>query len=175
MALYHFSEDPSLERFVPRAPLARPHVEPQVWAIDDWHAPVYYVPRDCPRVCFWPGPATTEEDRERFFAYVSARMVVVIEAGWFERLGATRLYRYLMPDEPFDSLHDNGMYVSRQTVIPLRVDALNYLPTHLLNEDVELRVTLSLVPLGKAIIGATLQFSLIRMRNAIGWDSPAIT
>ena len=54
MPLYHFSEDPTIERFVPRAPLARPEVEPLVWAIDEWHQPIYFVPRDCPRVCFWP-------------------------------------------------------------------------------------------------------------------------
>ena len=94
MALYHFSEDPTITRFVPRPPLARPEVEPLVWAIDDWHAPVYFLPRDCPRVCFWPLPTTTAEDYARFFATVSGRMVIAIESGWLERLRTTRLYRY---------------------------------------------------------------------------------
>src|SRR5262249_26667394 len=124
MPLYHFSEDPAIERFVPRPPLAHPEVEPLVWAIDDWHAPMYYVPRDCPRVCFWPLPTTTTEDRIRFFEYVPARMVVAIEWAWFDRLCSAHVYRYEMPEEPFESLHDAGMYVSRQTVAPLNVEPL---------------------------------------------------
>jgi hypothetical protein len=167
--LYHFSEDPTIERFVPRAPLKRPEVEPLVWAMDEWHQPVYFVPRDCPRVCFWPGRQTTPEDFERFFAHVSGRMVIAIEAAWFERLRSTRLYRYVLPEELFESLHDNGMHVSRQTVVPLAVEPLDDLPRRLLDAGVELRICPSLVPLGEAIIASTLQFSLIRMRNAISW------
>src|SRR5438067_4582051 len=124
MPLYHFSEDPTIERFVPRAPLARPEVEPLVWAIDEWHQPIYFVPRDCPRVCFWPLATTTPRDRERFFAPVADRMVVAIEGGWLDRLRATRLYRDAMPDEPFESLHVAGMHVSRQAVVPLELEPL---------------------------------------------------
>jgi hypothetical protein len=57
-----------------------------VWAIDAWHAPMYYTPRDCPRACFWAGPQTSAEDRERWLAPVHARMVIAIESGWLERL-----------------------------------------------------------------------------------------
>ena len=39
----------------------------------------------------------------------------------------------------------------------------------LTDAEVELRITPSLVPLGRAIIQTTLHFSLIRMRNARGW------
>jgi hypothetical protein len=49
MKLYHFSEDPHIAVFEPRAPTARPEVEPLVWAIDEWHAPMYYLLRECPR------------------------------------------------------------------------------------------------------------------------------
>ena len=172
MPLYHFSEDPTIERFVPRAPLAHPEVEPLVWAIDEWHAPLYYVPRDCPRVCFWPLPTTTPEDYERFFAYVPARMVIAIEAAWIDRFRTTRLYRYLMPDEPFVPLDDAWMYVSRETVVPLRVDPLDDLSMQLTGSGVELRVCPSLVPLAHAVVASTLHFSLIRMRNAQGWQNP---
>ncbi len=44
MPLSHFSEDPTIARFVLRPPLARPTVEPLVWAIDEWHAPLYFLP-----------------------------------------------------------------------------------------------------------------------------------
>ena len=56
MALYHFSEDPNIERFEPHiAKTSAIQDEAFVWAIDDWHAPMYYAPRDCPRACFWAG------------------------------------------------------------------------------------------------------------------------
>lgn len=40
MALYHFSEDPSIERFVPHVPRTNPTHPPAVWAIDEVHAPL---------------------------------------------------------------------------------------------------------------------------------------
>ena len=172
MPLYHISEDPTIERFVPRSPLARPEVEPLVWPIDEWHAPMYFVPRDCPRVCGWPLPTTTPEDYERLFAYVNGRMIVAIEARWLERMHTTRLYRYEMPADSFESLNDAGMYVSRETVVPLRVEPVGDLVAALLAVPVELRVCASLAPLADALIASTLHFSLIRMRNAQGWVDP---
>src|SRR5689334_13910332 len=106
MPLYHFSEEANIERFVPRPPRARPEVKPLVWALDEGHQPLYLVPRDCPRVCFWPVPSTTPEDFERFFAYVAGRMVIAIEADWLDRLRTTRLYRYVLPEGPFVPLDD---------------------------------------------------------------------
>ena len=173
MPLYHFSEEPQIDLFVPRPPLAHPEVEPLVWAIDDWHQPMYFVPRDCPRVCFFPLPITSEADHDRFWSYISGRMVVAIEAAWLQRLQSARLYRYRMPDEAFESLNDAGMYVSRHTVRPVEVDVLTDLPIRLAEEGVELRVCVSLVPLGRAVIRSTMHFSLIRMRNARGWSPEA--
>ena len=74
--LYHFSEQPGLTSFEPRSPVERPEIEPLVWAIDAWHAPMYYFPRDCPRACFWPSLRTTPGDRERWFAGVDAKQLV---------------------------------------------------------------------------------------------------
>ncbi len=169
MPLSHFSEDPTIARFVPRPPLARPTVEPLVWAIDEWHAPLYFFPRDCPRVCFWPLPTTTPDDDERYFAAVSGRMVIAIESAWLERLRAARLFRYLMPEETFESIHDHGVHVSQSPVVPLAVEPVGDLLAALADAGVELRITPSLVPLGRSIIQTTLHFGLIRMRNARGW------
>src|SRR3990170_1150598 len=93
-SLYHFSEEPSIRRFEPRAPLSRSEVEPLVWAIDEWHGPMHLFPRDCPRILIWPLPATTREDRERWWGEREARMVAHIEWAWFKRLRTTRVYRY---------------------------------------------------------------------------------
>ena len=48
--LYHFSEDPAIWRFEPHVPATNPDHRAGVWAIDDDHAPLYWLPRDCPRV-----------------------------------------------------------------------------------------------------------------------------
>ena len=52
-ALYHFSEDPSIERFVPHVPVTNLQHAPAVWAIDAEHSPLYWFPRDCPRAAVW--------------------------------------------------------------------------------------------------------------------------
>ena len=169
MPLSHFSEDPTIARFMPRPPLAQPEIEPLVWAIDDWHAPLYFFPRDCPRVCFWPLPTTTADEVERYFAAVPGRMVIAIESAWLERVRAARLYRYRLPEETFVDIHDHGVHVSREPVTPRSVEPTGDLLAALTNAAVELRITPSLVPLGRAIIQTTLHFSLIRMRNARGW------
>ncbi len=63
-----------------------------MWVIDDWHAPMYYLPRDCPRACFWPGPQTMPGDRERWFSGVDARMVIAVESEWLSAIRSTTLY-----------------------------------------------------------------------------------
>jgi uncharacterized protein YdhG (YjbR/CyaY superfamily) len=54
LALWHFSEDPSLTRFRPRAPAASGTTAPLVGAVDTRHAPLFWFPGDCPRGCIWP-------------------------------------------------------------------------------------------------------------------------
>ncbi len=170
MNLFHYSEEPNIARFVPRAPLAHPDAEPLVYAIDAEHSPLYYFPRDCPRVCLWLLPTTTPEDRERYFTHVSASKIIAIESGWLPRLQNTTLYRYTFDSREFVATGDHGVYVSCLTVSPLRIEPMDNLLEHLANADVEIRITPSLVPLGRAVIETTLHFSLIRMRNAQGWE-----
>jgi hypothetical protein len=167
--LYHFSEEPTIRRFVPRSPLARPEVEPLVWTIHEDYQHIYWVPRDCPRVCFWPLPESTETDLERFWSGVTGRMVIAIEAGWVERLQITQLYRYTMPPESFTSIDTYGAFVSRETLEPLSVEPMGNLLEQLAASPVELRLCPSLEPIGEAIIGTSLHWSIIRRRNAQGW------
>ncbi len=96
-------------------------------------------------------------------------MVIAIESVWFDRLRTTTIYRYRLPEATFEALDDAWMFVSRQTVVPLAVEALDDLPKQLLDAGVELRICRSLVPLGRAIIQTTMHYSLIRMRNAQRW------
>lgn len=168
--LYHFSEDPSIEVFEPRTPAHRPGVEPLVWAIDEWHAPAYFFPRDCPRILLWPLPATTTEDRERWFGASDARMLAHLEYGWLERMHSTTLYRYELPPETFESLEGDGWtYVSRETVRPARVQPVGHLLHALRAADVEVRLMERLTPL-RGVWDTTLHASGIRLRNARDWE-----
>ena len=170
MPLYHFSEDPDMRAFEPHVAPASRETAAFVWAIDEWHAPMYYLPRDCPRACFWPGPQTTPGDRERWFGGSEARMVIAIESKWLPAIRATTLYRYSMPEETF-RLNDAtaGHYVSREAVAPISVEPAGDLLEALAGAGVELRITPSLLELWQRVIESTLEFSGTRLRNAQGW------
>jgi hypothetical protein len=163
--LYHFSEEPSIQRFEPRPSAIAG--EDVVWAVESRRAHPYLFPRDCPRVTFYAGPATTSEDIGRFLSLGGAANVAAIEAAWRARLRQTRLYRYELPAESFE-LQDEcaGYWLSRVAVEPLCVDVIDDLPAALTATDVELRIVPSLWPLYEAVVASTLQFSIIRWRNA---------
>nr|QQZ50534.1 hypothetical protein JKL49_02975 [Phenylobacterium glaciei] len=91
---------------------------PLVWAIDETTQPLYFFPRDCPRILLWPTPATTAQDRDRWFGTSAARMIAHVEWAWFDRLSRESLYRYELSAETFEDLDDAGMWVSRQAVTP---------------------------------------------------------
>jgi hypothetical protein len=172
--LYHFSEDPAISEFVPRAvegsrPPGREWLNtPLVWAIDEWHSPCYLFPRDCPRILWWPLPRTTPADRERYIPAAGTRVVACIERAWLERLNNTTLYRYQFPGDHFTPLEDHGVHVSRETVRPAAVDRVPALPEALHQANVELRVMPDLTPL-RGMWDTTLHVSGIRLRNATGW------
>src|SRR5438105_15692085 len=92
--LFHFSEDPTITKFVPRS--VSTDGESMVWGIDAEHAPNYYFPRDCPRVCFAIGANSTPDDIERLLGLTTAKRVIAIEAEWFDRVRMARLYRYYL-------------------------------------------------------------------------------
>jgi len=163
----HFSEDPDIAVFAPRPVASNPDSEPLVWAIDAEHAPLYFFPRDCPRIAWWALTTSTPEDVERFLGHTTARIVIAVEGAWLERIRDAKLYVYrFAAADGFVSLEDHGCHVSRQTVTPLSVEPVGDLLTCLRDAGVELRVTPSLWPLRIALLTTTLHFSMIRMRNA---------
>ena len=175
MELYHFSEEPDIQIFVPRLlPAAhragRTDVDvPLVWAIDEEHAPLYYFPRNCPRIAFWPRPDTTPEDRERWWGERRCSMVACVEWAWLDRLRETRLYRYTMPPELFRFHSVPGTWVSREAVVPQAVEPVGDLLEALRSAGVELRFMPSLTPL-RGMWDTTMHTSGIRLRNAQGWE-----
>lgn len=166
--LFHVSEDGSIQRFEPRpSPPESGLADPVVWAIDEERLPNYLLPRDCPRVTFYPCPDSTAEDVMRLMGASSAARVVAIETAWFERACSTPLYVYHLPSGYFDHVDATaGYYVSSAAVTPSQVCCIDNPLIELIRHNVELRVTPSLWPLRDAVIASSLQFSIIRMRNA---------
>lgn len=163
MIVYHVSEEAGIRQFEPRR--AGDKDEALVWAIDAARLHNYLVPRDCPRVTFYAGPRTSAADREQFLG--SSTAVIAIEAGWFARLRSCRLFCYHLPSDSFTS-HDEtaGYLVSRTAVQPSSVECIDDAVAAILGRGVELRVLHSLWSLRDAVVASTLQFSIIRWRNA---------
>lgn len=165
--LYHFSEQSGIVLFEPRTMDSRPDEPAMVWTIDSFHAPHYFFPRECPRVCIWPYDKTTDKDKARFFGHSGTDRIVAIESGWYERMCSTPIYRYAFDPEPFELYDRNaGYYTTTRTVRPAEVTRLDNLPGQLADLGIELRITPSLLPLRDAILSSTVNFSMIRMRNA---------
>ena len=160
--LFHFSEDPTIEVFEPRpvrVPAHRPPGQawlngPLVWAIDAWHAPMYYFPRDCPRILLWKKPGTTDLDLDLWWRGDRVRrMQAHIEADWLPRMRATPVYRYSFAADAFEPLADVGMCVARRPVRPVSLEPVGDLLAALAGANVELHMMDDLTPLrafGKA-------------------------
>jgi hypothetical protein len=165
--LYHFSEDPAIERFVPHAAGTSDVEQALVWAVDAEHAHIYYFPRQCPRVTYYASSRTAPEDVEHFFAHTTAARVVAIEAGWLEAMRSTKLHRYAFAAGGFEIRDETaGYWTSRGEVRPLSVEPVGDLLTALTAAGCEVRVMPSLWDLRDAVIASALEFSIIRWRNA---------
>jgi hypothetical protein len=162
--LFHVSEESGIGRFEPRA--SEYAAGTVVWAIDAERLRNYLLPRECPRVTFYAGRETTVVDVGRFLG--SSPAVVAVESGWMERLRSCRLYCYHLPPATFECVDEcAGYFVSRVPVVPVRVEVIADPVAELLRRGVELRFAQSLWPLRDAVVASSLQFSLIRMRNAL--------
>src|SRR5262245_55758258 len=119
--LHHFSEDPTITRFDPHVPATNPTHRAGVWAIDGEHAPLYWFPRDCPRVTAWPR-TTAEEARFRAAWTTTADRVHAIEHGWFDRMRTTTLFRYDLPADVFAPLpQPAGQWFADVAIEPVAV------------------------------------------------------
>ena len=139
---------------------------PVVWAIDGERLRNYLMPRECPRVTYYAGPATTAADKVHFLG--SSAAVVAIEDAWYERLRSCRLYSYHLAPDTFECIDEcAGYFVSGVVVAPACVEVISDPVNELRRRGVELRVLPNLWPLRDAIVASSLQFSIIRMRNAL--------
>ena len=161
--LFHISEEAGIERFEPRP--SKYTSDPVVWAISEDRLCNYLLPRDCPRVTYYAGPNTTRDDVQRFLR--SSAVVVAVQSGWLEQIRSCQLFCYSLPADTFESLDEcAGYWVSRKAVVPTQVQIIDDILGELLKRDVELRLMPNLWTLRDEVVASTLQFSMIRMRNA---------
>ena len=164
--LYHFSEDPAIGRFEPHVPATNPDHRAGVWAIDGDHEPLYWFPRDCPRVTAWARTVSELAVFRRAWN-TDARRVHAIEGGWLQRMRTTTVYRYELPADAFERWPDaSGQWFCEHAVEPLAVTALDDLLDLHARAGIELRLVPSLWPVHDLAVSESWDFSIVRMRNA---------
>jgi hypothetical protein len=162
--LYHFSDDPEIKKFTPRAIDSSP---PLVWAIDREHCINYYFPRHCPRIIYGKSENTSPADIDKFFDGTKKDKVITIPHYMQEELDSSVLYKYSFNEEGFE-LKDKiaGYYVSPNEVTPVSIEPVSNLRELILSEGAELRFTDDLMELRERILNSTIDnFSMIRLKN----------
>ena len=180
MPLFHFSDNPDIEVFVPR-PVLVPSDRgpgrdwlngPLVWAIDEHFQAMYLFPRDCPRIVLFAKADSSRADLDLWFGDRDCHAIAHIEWDWLEWVLTTPIHRYTLPTDSFESLHDAGLYVSRTPVTPLAMQTFDSLGAAMRELGVELRVMARLTPLWN-VWSTSLHASGVRLRNAQGWAEEA--
>ncbi len=167
--LFHVSEEPGIIVFEPRpSPSFFAEITGDVvFAISDRLLHNYLLPRDCPRVTYYQTDKTSLADKEKFFGESKADFVIIVESGRYHRIKNTTLYCYELPNEGFTLLDEcAGYYMSYQPAIPAETRTITDIMAELLRRNVELRFTPSLIKIADTVSKSSLNFSIIRMRNA---------
>ena len=164
--VFHSSEDGTISRFVPHVPQTNPSHPPAVWAMDAEHSPLYWFPRNCPRISVW-----ANDDAQRAILrdtfQTDASRICACESRWIDGVRRARVYRYAFDGEQFaPSTGAEGQYVSGEVVIPRSVDVLDDLLALHAAAEVELRFTPKLGPLMDRMLASGLPFSYVRIRDA---------
>ncbi len=168
--LFHISETPGITTFVPRpSPSGIKGIKGDVvFAITGALLHNYLLPRDCPRVSFFAKPGSLETDIEKYFGPTTAAFILAVESNWYPSILEATLYCYEFAPQDFSVLDEGaGYYISYNAVTPLAVQTITNPLAELLKRNVELRFMPTLRLLADEITKSSLQYSLIRMRNAL--------
>ena len=167
--LFHISEEPGIRIFEPRpSPSSFDSINDDVvFAISGRLLHNYLLPRDCPRVTYYIGKQTNDEDKKKFFSESTAEYIITVPSDWYNTIKKTTLYCYEFAIDNFTLLDEcAGYYISYEKEKPIAITVIPDTIAELLARRVELRFTSSLIPIADAVSASSLNFSLIRMRNA---------
>jgi hypothetical protein len=164
--VYHYSEDGTIGRFAPQVPQTNPSHPPAVWAMDAEHSPLYWFPRNCPRISVW---ADDDEQRQvmRETFQTEARRICACESHWLTGVRDARVYRYAFSGAQFAPWAEAaGQYISGEVVHPQAVDLLDDLLGLHAEAGIELRFTPRLGTLMDRMLASGLPFGFVRIRDA---------
>ena len=165
----HFSEDPTIRRFLPHMAATARQTEAYVWAVDDTRTPDYWFPRQCPRAMAWITETSSPSDRDRILGPGGGNRVHVVEYRWLEAMRMVRLFAYRLPAEQFEPFGDPVAHalVATEPVEPLGPPEPvgNLFELHE-QAGIQLRVLPNLWPFWDEVVASTLGFSGIRLSNA---------
>jgi len=170
MKLYHVSEEPVIEVFIPRpSPQAYDKITGNVvFAVSDEMLHNYLLPRECPRVTYFAKEDSMQSDIDEFIGSSTKKYFINIEEGWFERVIQSILYLYELPTESFELLDEGaGYYISYETIKPIDIYIVSDAIYEIEKRNTEIRTLPSLKQLAERISRSSLQFSIIRLRSAI--------
>ncbi len=117
----------------------------------------------------WAVGSSSRRDVQRVLG-PAGRRVHAVERGWLSRLGDTRLYAYRLPAGSFRPIGSPRphAFVSTGAVRPLApAEPVGDLLELHHAAGSELRVLDSVWPFWDAVVGSSLAFSGIRLRNAV--------
>lgn len=150
--LYHFSEDPTIEVFVPRVAPTQQVAGSFVWADAPDTSPRYWFPRECPRATWWQPDGS--------------RRVHAIQWEWFDRFVTCELYVYRFDATPFRKNPGGGGWITSETIQPLAVEPVGPLLDKHHDARIELRLVDDLWALWLEVVELPgIQFSGIRLKN----------
>lgn len=164
--VFHYSEDGSISRFVPHVPQTNPSHPPAVWAMDAEHSPLYWFPRDCPRISVWADDDAQREILRNTFE-TDATRICACESQWVDGMRRARVYRYTFDGGHFAPWTGAvGQYISGDVVTPRSVEVLDDLMGLHAAAEVELRFTPKLGTLMDRMLASGLPFGFVRIRDA---------
>jgi len=160
--LLHYSEDGRIQEFRPHVPRSNPGVAPAVWAIDPARAPLYWFPRDCPRVAVWANDAAGASRLHDLFATDASRVQAIPDA-WRDAFDDCRLYEYRFEPGPFAPWPDaEGQWVAHEPVVAASVERVGPLARKHAAAAVDLRYVDDLGPMRARALASGLPFSIVR-------------
>ena len=166
--LFHISENPNIDEFIPRKSETYKELPLIVWAIDEEHVVNYYFPRDCPRIIYRYSEEVIDEDKIKYFSNTISKTIITIENRWYKKISDSIIYKYIFEKEKF-KLFDKiaGYYITEEKIKPKSFEEIKDIMEKLMEQNIELRFTPNLFPLRNSLIKSSVNnFSIIRFRNA---------
>ena len=166
--VHHYSESAGINVFAPHVPATNPDEPAQVWAIEPRYAPLYWFPRDCPRVAVWANGAVETRELEARFGTTASRVHFARERDE-EWIRGTALTEYTFDAAPFEPWPDaEGQWVTTRTVRPTANRQLSDLVAEHTDAGVDLRFVHGLSAVREQVVTSGLPFSIVRWASRGG-------